>query len=216
MTNAELVADARASKAAAAGGFQVCIHRGTRQIGGTCIELACDGKRILLDLGLPLDAGDTDPASLLPAVPGLLTPDDGLLALVLSHGHADHWGLAPHVTATLPIVTGATTRRILGAAAAFVPGAVPLSIAAEGVPDLEHRKTIRLGPFSITPFLVDHSAYDAYAMLIEAGGRRLFYSGDIRAHGRKGGLFEGLVARPPRHVHAMLMEGSSLGRLDPG
>lgn len=86
----------------------------------------------------------------------------------------------------------------------------------DGVPDLDDRKTIRVGPFSITPFLVDHSAYDAYAMLIEAGGRRLFYSGDIRAHGRKGALFERLVARPPRPVHAMLMEGSSLGRLDPG
>ena len=204
------------AEAAAAGGFQVCIHRGTRQIGGTCIELACGGKRILLDLGLPLDAGDTDPASLLPAIPGLHAPDAGLLALVLSHGHADHWGLAPHIATTLPVVTGAATRRILEAASAFVPGAVPLAVRGDGVPDLDDRKTIRVGPFSITPFLVDHSAYDAYAMLIEAGGRRLFYSGDIRAHGRKGALFERLVARPPRPVHAMLMEGSSLGRLAPG
>jgi Transposase IS66 family len=85
-----------------------------------------------------------------------------------------------------------------------------------GVPDLMDRKTIQLGPFAITPFLVDHSAYDAYALLIEAHGRRLFYSGDIRAHGRKAALFERLVAKPPRPVHAMLMEGSSLGRLDPG
>ena len=133
------------AEAAATSGFRVCIHRGTRQIGGTCIELACDGKRILLDLGLPLDAGDADPASLLPVVPGLLAPDAGLLALVLSHGHADHWGLAPHIATTLPIVTGAATRRILEAAAAFVPRAVPLAIGGEGVPDLEDRKTIRIG-----------------------------------------------------------------------
>lgn len=216
MTSTEPGASIALAGAADASGFQVCIHRGTRQIGGTCVELACDGKRILLDLGLPLDAGDTDPASLLPSVPGLLAPDDGLLALVLSHGHADHWGLAPHVASALPIITGAATRRILQAAAAFVPGAVPLAISTGDVPDLENRKTIQMGPFSITPFLVDHSAYDAYAMLIEAGGRRLFYSGDIRAHGRKGALFERLVARPPRPIHAMLMEGSSLGRLDPG
>jgi ribonuclease J len=197
------------------GDFQVCIHRGSRQIGGTCIELACGGRRILLDLGLPLDAGDGDPVSLLPPVSGIRTPDAGLLALVLSHGHADHWGLAPHVTTALPIVTGAATRRILAAAAAFVPGAVPLASGGEGVPDLVDRKTIQIGPFAITPFLVDHSAYDAYALLIEANGRRLFYSGDIRAHGRKAALFERLLAHPPRPVHAMLMEGSSLGRLDP-
>lgn len=215
MISAERDAGIRGAEAAAADGFQVCVHRGTQQIGGTCIELACDGKCILLDLGLPLDAGDTDPASLLPAVPGLQAPDAGLLALVLSHGHADHWGLAPYA-GTVPLVAGAATRRILTAAAAFVPSAIPPAMAGEGVPDLEDRKTIQVGPFSITPFLVDHSAYDAYAMLIEASGRRLFYSGDIRAHGRKGPLFDRLVARPPRPVHAMLMEGSSLGRLNPG
>jgi ribonuclease J len=200
----------------AADDFQVCIHRGTQQIGGTCIELACQGKRILLDLGLPLDAGDTDPISLVPAVPGLNTPDASLLALVLSHGHSDHWGLVPHVSTALPIVTGAATRRILDAASAFVPGAISIAGGTEDVPDLVDRKTIHLGPFAITPFLVDHSAYDAYALLIEADGRRLFYSGDIRAHGRKAALFERLLSQPPRPVHAMLMEGSSLGRLNPG
>jgi ribonuclease J len=81
--------------------------------------------------------------------------------------------------------------------------------------DLVDRQTIRIGPFAITPYLVDHSAYDAYAMLIEAGGRRLFYSADIRGHGRKAALFERLLAHPPLPVHAMLMEGSSLGRLRP-
>ncbi len=52
-------------------------------------------------------------------------------------------------------------------------------------------------------------------MQVEAGRRRLFYSGDIRAHGRKGALCEKLLRNPPANVDAMLMEGSSLGRLDP-
>ena len=205
-----------AEHATAHDAFSVCIHRGTQQIGGTCIELSCQGKRMLLDLGLPLDSGETDPVTLLPPIPGLHTPDPGLLGLVLSHGHADHWGLVPYIEAALPIVTGAATRRILRAAAAFVPRAVPLGTESDGGrPDLEDRKTIQLGPFAITPFLVDHSAFDAYALLIEANGRRLFYSGDIRAHGRKAALFERLVSNPPRPIHAMLMEGSSLGRLNP-
>ena len=194
--------------------FGVCIHRGTRQIGGTCIELECQGHRILLDLGLPLDAGDDDPASLLPEIAGVQTADPSLLALVLSHGHADHWGLASYAS-HLPIITGAATRRMLRAAAAFVPRPVPVGIDASGMPDLVDRKTIQVGPFLITPYLVDHSAYDAYALLVQAGGRRLFYSGDLRAHGRKAALFERLIAHPPRPIHAMLMEGSSLGRLQP-
>ncbi len=196
--------------------FRVCVHRGTQQIGGTCVELSCDGARILLDLGLPLDSGDTDPAALLPPVPGLLTCEPGLLALVLSHGHADHWGLAPYGRPDLPIVTGAATRRILRAAAAFVPRSIEWANSGDGDLHLADRETIRIGPFAITPLLVDHSGYDAYAMLIEANGRRLFYSADIRAHGRKAALFERLLRQPPTPVHAMLMEGSSLGRLDPG
>jgi len=195
-------------------GFGVCIHRGTRQIGGTCIELACGGQRILLDLGLPLDAGDDDPGSFLPEIAGVQVADSSLLALVLSHGHADHWGLATY-TPHLPIITGAATRRMLRAAAAFVPRPIPEAIDAFGLPDLVDRKTIHAGPFRITPYLVDHSAYDAYAFLVEANGRRLFYSGDLRAHGRKAALFERLVTHPPQPIHAMLMEGSSLGRLRP-
>ena len=174
-------------------GFRVCIHRGTSRSAAPASSWP-GGSRILLDLGLPLDAGDTDPATLLPDVPGLLAPDPGLLALVVSHSHADHWGLVPYAAPGLRVVTGAATRRIMGAAAAFVPRAVAFAEGDEGRMDLVDRQTIQIGPFAITPYLVDHSAYDAYAMLIEAGGRRLFYSADIRGHGRKAALFERLLA----------------------
>lgn len=50
-------------------------------------------------------------------------------------------------------------------------------------PELAHGKPIDIGVFKITPYLVDHSAYDAYSLLIEAEGKRLLYSGDFRAHG---------------------------------
>jgi len=66
-----------------------------------------------------------------------------------------------------------------------------------------------LGPFTITPYLADHSAYDAFSLLIEAGGRSLFYTGDLRGHGRKATAFERLLADPPSPIHAILMEGTS-------
>jgi ribonuclease J len=90
----------------------------------------------------------------------------------------------------------------------FVPGEVRF----DNVFPLHNRTPVTLGPFTITPFLMDHSAYDAYAVLVEADDRRLFYSGDLRAHGRKGILFERLVARPPKNVDVLLMEGSTIGR----
>jgi ribonuclease J len=90
---------------------------------------------------------------------------------------------------------------------------VPDAFAPKAWKHLESGKRLQIGPFAITPYLVDHSGFDAYALEIEAGGRRLFYSGDLRAHGRKGKLFERMLNDPPKKIDVMLMEGSSLGRL---
>jgi ribonuclease J len=184
------------------------IHRGTREIGGTCIELESEGARILLDLGLPLNASDLA-STPLPNVDGLSTVSASLLGIVLSHGHRDHWGLVPKVNPAIPLIMGKATESIIRAAADFVPDAVALKASHH----LEHRKSLQLGPFTITPRLVDHSGFDAYAMEIASGGKRLFYSGDLRAHGRKHKLFDALISDPPRDIDLMLMEGSSLGRL---
>ena len=92
--------------------MRVCIHRGTKEIGGTTVELEADGARLLLDCGLPLDVEDGDPIPL-PAVAGVGEPDPALLGVVLSHGHRDHWGLLAHVRPDLPIYMGEATERIL-------------------------------------------------------------------------------------------------------
>ena len=104
---------------------------------------------------------------------------------------------------------GKFAERIMRAAADFMPDA----FAPNAWRYLESDKPLRIGPFAITPHLVDHSGFDAYALEIEADGRRLFYSGDLRAHGRKKELFELMLKKPPRNIDVMLMEGSSLGRL---
>ena len=137
--------------------------------------------------------------------------DRSLLAIVISHGHIDHWGLAPLVGGRVKLAMGAATQRILKAAAPFLPQ----GFAPHDVLELADRRLLQIGPFTITPYLVDHSAYDAYALVIEAEGRRLLYSGDIRGHGRKAKLFDAMLQRPPKNIDVMLMEGSSLGRLEP-
>jgi ribonuclease J len=189
--------------------MRVCIHRGTKQIGGTCIEIEAQGKRIVLDVGMPLDAGEhDDPASLLPPVPGFREPDPSLLGVVISHPHQDHYGLIQQIRSDIPVLIGAAAARILSAAADFIPAGIKLSTNTP----LVDRSPITIGPFTITPYLMDHSAYDAYAMVIEAGGKRLFYSGDLRGHGRKSALFDALVRDPPPHIDALLLEGTTIGR----
>ena len=186
------------------------IHRGTKEIGGTCIEVEARGERLALDVGLPLDAPDDEGthASLLPAVPGFRERDDSLLGVLISHPHRDHYGLARHIRPEVPIHIGRDAHNILEAASRYVPNghafADPRFIA--------HRAPVEIGPFRVTPYLVDHSAFDAYALLIEADGKRVFYSGDFRGHGRKAGLFEALVANPPEDIDVLLMEGTTIGR----
>ncbi len=188
--------------------MRICIHRGAHQIGGSCVELEARGKRLVLDLGLPLDAEANLPG-LVPAIPGLREPSDSLLGVLVSHPHQDHYGLLNHVRPDLPVAMGVAARRILEAAAPWMPRG---AVVPNAGPVLRDQATFRWGPFKITPYLVDHSAYDGYALLIEAEGRRVLYSGDFRGHGRTAWRFERMVERPPRRVDVLLMEGSSLGR----
>ena len=184
------------------------IHRGAKEIGGTCIEVEAEGQRLALDVGLPLDAPDEAQERLLPEVPGFREPDPDLLGVVISHGHMDHYGLAAHVRADIPVWIGGAAHNILTAARPWVPN----GHAFADPHFLADRKPVEIGPFRVTPYLVDHSAFDAYALLVEAEDKRVFYSGDFRAHGRKAALFERLVRSPPVDIDALLMEGTTLGR----
>lgn len=185
--------------------MRACIHRGAREVGGSCVELEHDGLRLVLDAGLPLDAAP-DGRHPLPPVPGLESGDPRLLGLIVSHGHPDHYGLVERVHPSVPVHVGEATQRILREAAFFTRAGAELSAAGH----LVDRVPFRLGPFTITPYLVDHSAFDAYALLVEAGGHRLLYSGDLRAHGRKSALFDRLVRAPPAGVDALLLEGTNV------
>lgn len=185
--------------------MRACIHRGANEIGGSCVELEAGGERLLLDLGLPLDAESAQAA--LPDIRGLSGGDPSLLGVIVSHPHPDHYGLLPEVDASVPIYIGAGAEGVL-VEASFFTGAPSLP-AASG--HLVHGVPLARGPFRITPCLVDHSAFDSYAVLVEADGRRLLYSGDLRAHGRKPGAFSRLVSHPPEGVDALLLEGTQIG-----
>lgn len=179
------------------------IHCGAHEVGGNCIELEHDGQRLVLDLGMPITVAPGTEVPL-PAVEGLERGGDGLLGVVLSHPHPDHFGLVGKAAPSVPIYIGEAAARILDVASFYSPMGARLQPAGF----LRHRQPMTIGPFTITPRLNDHSAFDAYSMEIEAGGRRLFYSGDIRGHGRKRGIFEGLLRDPPRELDVLLMEGT--------
>ena len=65
------------------------------------------------------------------------------------------------------------------------------------------------GPFVVTPLLVDHGAFDAYALLVEAGGAD---GACFTAAMRKPRAWRWLLDEPPRGVCAPLLEGTRLSR----
>ena len=86
--------------------MKLIIHRGTKEIGGSCVELAAGGTRIIVDLGLPLVDRDGEPfdstvirdksvenlvsENVLPDVRVLYATDaPGIDAILLSHSHQD-------------------------------------------------------------------------------------------------------------------------------
>ena len=101
--------------------------------------------------------------------------------IVISHAHPEHYGLAPDLPAGVRIFMGKAAANVLDVSARYTgrPAPAVTDHLEDGVP-------VEVGPFTITAprRLVDHSAYDAYALLVEADGQRILYSGDLRAHGR--------------------------------
>ena len=189
--------------------MQLIIHRGSHQVGGSCVELACQDATILIDVGIPLDSDlSDDPRSYLPQplFKELEKSNKNLHAVILSHAHLDHYGLAGMLPQGVPVYCGKASAELM---------AITGQISLDKVKPLELQffkawKQFQVGAFSITPHLMDHSAFDAYGFLVSAGGKSLFYSGDFRGHGRKAKLLDRLVQHPTQ-VNALVMEGTLIG-----
>jgi len=178
--------------------LKVIIHRGASEIGGTCIQLSTDNTTILLDLGLPLnkDSRHIDVAA--------LKPD----AVLISHPHQDHFGLIDVLDPGIPVFIGELGKKLIDATRTLLGRLLHTNV-------FHHFKSwepFSVGDFTVTPYLVDHSAVDAYGFLIEAEGKRVFYSGDFRAHGRKSVLFDNMLKHPPTDIDLLFMEGTMMQR----
>ncbi|MFZ4857578.1 MAG: MBL fold metallo-hydrolase [Desulfuromonadaceae bacterium] len=174
------------------------IHRGTNEIGGTCIQLSTKKTTILLDLGLSLKKN---------SIP-LEFDTSQLDAVLISHPHQDHYGLIYTLSPNTPVYIGELGRRLIDAPRLLL-GVPPFD---NNFRHFSNRQPFQVGDITITALLVDHSAVDAYAFLIEAEGKRVFYSGDFRAQGRKSILFERMIANPPKDIDVLFMEGTMMER----
>lgn len=178
--------------------MKTIIHRGSGEIGGTCIQLSTDRTTILLDLGLPLSqkSKQFDLSS--------IKTD----AVLISHPHQDHYGLIDMIGNDVPVYIGEVGKNLIDATRILLRK----RLHENNFHYFKSWNPFIIGDFTVTPYLVDHSAVDAYAFLIEAQGKRVFYSGDFRAHGRKSKLFEHVIKSPPKYIDLLFMEGTMMHR----
>lgn len=201
------------------------IHRGTREIGGSCVEIWTESTRIVVDFGMPLVNPDktqfNSRAMKNLSVKELLRkgilPDikefyenKGNTTLVLSHAHQDHFGLIKYVNANCKIYLGKATQKLIEITSIFTNQNWKIVNSQH----FESGKSFVVGDIDITPYLMDHSAFDAYAFLIKADGKSIFYSGDFRIHGRKIKAFDWFSYNIEKNVDYLLLEGTTIGRVD--
>ncbi len=205
--------------------MKLTIHRGTKEIGGSCVELCSNKTRIIIDFGMPLVNAQNErfdsnllngksipeliDSHLLPDIKGLYAGETrGVDAVLISHPHQDHYGLLRYINPEIAVHLSKGALALIQASDIFIPTKANL----RNVTTFEMGTPFTIGDMIITPRLVDHSGFDAAALLIEGEGKKIFYSGDIRGHGRKGTLFENLIRYPVKDVDYLLLEGSMLGR----
>ncbi|MCC5911902.1 MAG: hypothetical protein JJT76_15905 [Clostridiaceae bacterium] len=192
--------------------MHVIIHRGSHQIGGSCIEVFSDKTRIILDIGeeLPDLEGSKPKVAVPPNVGGLFKDEEKKIdAVFISHGHEDHIGLIQNIHLTIPVFIGEKAFRIYNITSRFTGG----KIISNPTYQFQSGREIIIGDLSITPYLVDHSGFDAYAFLIKHDNKYIVYTGDFRCHGRKKKATEYFIANLPNNIDLLMVEGTMMNRM---
>ena len=203
---------------------QIIIHRGTHEIGGSCVEISSGKYRLIIDFGMPLmtrDGVELDELAvknpsiengILPKVEGIYANQNpSVTAVILSHPHLDHYGLMDWINPAIPIYLSAESKTVIEAGNVFYAPNLKQTKMLKHCKVFQHYKPFKIGPFTITSYLIDHSAFGASSLLIEVDGEKIFYSGDVSGHGRKSTLFDTLASNPIVGIDCLLLEGTTVG-----
>ncbi len=149
---------------------------GSGEIGMNVNLYGCDGKWVMVDLGLTFaDAAYPGIDLVLPDLDFIERHADRLLGIVLTHGHEDHIGAIPYLAADLGVPLYATP---------FTAGLIRGKLEEEGITKQVKLVTIArdssftLGPFGFTYVPLAHSIPEGNALLIETPYGRVFHTGD--------------------------------------
>lgn len=186
--------------------LRITIHRGARQIGGSLTEISTEKSRVFIDFGENLP-GARAPSR---AVDGLTFGACENSALFLTHYHGDHIGRLAEALPGVPVYMGKTAKAIqMNLAERTDKEKVQMYDRVRTFTPLE---TIPVGDICVTPLMIDHSAFDAYMFIIQAGEKRILHTGDFRLHGVRGGKTLTMLRSYAKNIDYLVCEGTTLSR----
>ncbi|WP_338245087.1 ribonuclease J [Aurantiacibacter hainanensis] len=150
---------------------------GSGEIGMNVNLYGCQGKWLMVDLGMSFGSNEYPGTELMFADPEFIEERArDLLGIVLTHAHEDHIGAIPYFAADLGVPLYATpftadliTRKLDEAG---LTREVELHVIEE-----DHGE-IALGPFTVTYIPLAHSIAEGNALLIDTPHGRVFHTGD--------------------------------------
>src|SRR5690349_9579130 len=149
---------------------------GSGEIGMNVNLYGCEGKWIMVDLGLTFaDPYYPGVELVLPDLAFIEARKDDLLGIVLTHGHEDHIGAIPYLAHDLGVPLYATP---------FTAGLIAGKFEEEGLTGevtlntVEMEGDFRLGPFGFRYIPLAHSIPEGNALLIDTPFGRVFHTGD--------------------------------------
>lgn len=195
----------------------VTIHRGTHQIGGCVTEVCSGDTRIFIDFGSLLPGEDGVQPEETMSIPGVTEGEPRCDGVFFTHTHSDHIGQLERILPNIPIYMGETAKEMYLLLNRRLDR-VPTLSKTKCIAALESARTyvpaapITVGSITVTPFLIDHSAFDAYMLLIEAEGLRVLHTGDFRLHGFRGSKTLEMLRKYVGRVDWLICEGTTLSR----
>ncbi|MDG2003841.1 MAG: ribonuclease J [Novosphingobium sp.] len=153
-----------------------CALGGSGEIGMNVNLYGCDGKWLMVDLGMTFGANEYPGTELVFADLDFIEERrKDLIGIVLTHAHEDHIGAVPYFAAELGVPLYATP---------FTARLVQGKLDEAGIADeielhvIEHLDSFDLGPFGVRYVPLAHSIAEGNALMIETPYGQIFHTGD--------------------------------------